>query len=112
MTKNIVFAMLFLCCLAAILVAGGGNKDKVKDNLMEVSGRVRLVGNEPFTELVISGADKEWYIEREEAYKLKDLQHRTVTVEGEETVIERRFANGEIAGIRRELRNIKVISVE
>jgi hypothetical protein len=44
--------------------------------------------------------------------KLHDFQHQVVTVEGEETVVELRFANGLSAGIRRTLRNIRVISVK
>jgi hypothetical protein len=77
-----------------------------------VSGRVRLVGNEPFTELVITGSDMEWYIEENEVYKLKDLHYRTVTVKGVETVIPVRFASGRSAGERRILKDIKIISVE
>jgi len=42
---------------------------------------------------------------------LHDLQHRTVTVEGVETVTELYFANGLSAGARRELKNIKIIAV-
>ena len=30
--------------------------------LVQVTGRVRLVGNEPFTELVITGENRDWYI--------------------------------------------------
>ena len=54
----------------------------------------------------------EWYVAAEEMDKLHNLQHRRVTVEGEETVRELTFANGLSAGIRRELRNIRIISVE
>jgi hypothetical protein len=48
----------------------------------------------------------------EEMDLLKDLQYRTVVVEGVETVVELRFANGLSAGERRTLREIKIISVE
>jgi hypothetical protein len=44
--------------------------------------------------------------------KLHDLQYRTVTVEGEETVRELKFGNGLSAGIRRDLKNIRIISVD
>ena len=80
--------------------------------LVQVSGRVRLVGSMPFSELVISGEDGEWYIAKEDESKLKDLQQRTVAVEGEETVIALVFANGMSAGQRRTLTNIKIISIK
>ena len=79
---------------------------------VQISGRVRLVGHEPFPELVISGENGEWYIAKEEEYKLRDLQQRTVEIEGEETVIALIFANGMSAGQRRTLTNIKIISIK
>ena len=79
---------------------------------VEVSGRVRLIGGGIFPELVITGENKEWYVTREEEYKLRDFQHQTVTVEGEETVENLFFANGFPAGERRTLRNIKIINIQ
>ena len=83
-----------------------------KGDVVRASGVVRLVGGGPMPELVITGTDREWYIPREEEHKLTDLQQRIVTVEGEETVEELRFASGISAGERRILKNIKVIEVE
>ena len=100
---------LFLLCIVALLPAGG-NREKAA--VVRVTGIVRLVGNSPFSEPVITGSENQWYIAKDERDKLYDLQHRTVTVEGEETVIERRFANGQPADIRRELKNIRIIAVE
>ena len=112
-------AMLpILLCLAVSLPASGRKDNKnngVQDEngpVIRVSGSVRLVGNEPFTQLVISGQDQQWYIERDDEPKLKDLQHRTVTVEGIETVVSLTFANGHPAGERRTLSKIKIISVQ
>jgi len=99
----------FLLCTAAVLPAWG-NREKA--NIVRVTGTVRLVGNEPFSEIVISNSDNAWYIPRDEKAKLTDYQHRTVTVEGEETVTEMKFANGVSAGTRRELRNIRIINAE
>jgi hypothetical protein len=82
------------------------------ETFVQVTGIVRLVGGGPIPELVITGQDKEWYVSREEDHLLKELQHRTVTVEGYETVIELRFANGLPAGRRRTLRDIKILAVE
>jgi hypothetical protein len=120
---------LLLICVSALLPARGNKEENAvvqKNNvpikqentvqeqlvrIVEATGIVRLVGSGPFPELVISGSDYQWVI-RDERYKLNDFQHRTVTVEGEQTIVELRFANGEVAGIRRELRNIRIISVD
>ena len=126
------FALCLALCLAASLHAWGRKEVKSVEaqpaqnvpqtreaqtepeekRVVRVSGRVRLVGHDPFPELVISGEDGEWYIAKEEEYKLKDLQQRTVEIEGEETVIELIFASGISAGQRRTLTNIRIISVK
>jgi hypothetical protein len=106
------FALFFLCVIMLMPALGGREKDTAKSSVVQVSGTVRLVGSSLFPEIVITGSDNEWYVEKEEMSKLHDFQHRIVTVEGEETVVELRFANGLSAGIRRTLRNIKVISIE
>lgn len=95
--------------MPALLFARGG-KEKAKT--VQVTGIVRLVGNEPFTEIVISASENEWYIPRDERAKLIDFQHRTVTVEGEETMTEIKSASGLFTIMRRELRNIRVIGVQ
>jgi len=82
----------------------------VSSQVVQITGVVRLVGNEPFSELVITGAGAEWFIHREDKDKLHHMQHQTVTVEGEEIVRELTFASGRPAGLRRELRNIRIIS--
>ena len=111
--------VLYFC--QAMLLPAGGSKEatpaavEANDQVsaaIQVTGLVRLVGSSRFPELVITGSEKQWFISREEMYKLHDLQQQTVTVEGEESLEERRFANGEIAGMRRELRNIRIIPVD
>jgi hypothetical protein len=81
-------------------------------SLVQAGGIVRLVGGGPIPELVITGQDREWYVSREDEHLLKNLQHRTVTVEGYESIFELRFANGLYAGQRRTLKDIKIISIE
>jgi hypothetical protein len=98
----------FLLCITALY--GGGKKEK--DVVVQITGTVRLVGSSLFPELVITGSDYEWYVAEDEINKLKDLQHRTVTVEGIETVIDLKFASGLPAGKRRELKKIKIISIQ
>jgi hypothetical protein len=87
-------------------------KTETVQTFVQVTGRVRLVGGGPIPEIVITGQDREWYVSREDEHLLKELQHRTLTVEGFETVVELRFANGLPAGQRRTLKDIKIISVE
>ena len=89
-----------------------GESKAAISSLVRATGIVRLVGGGPIPELVISGPDREWYVSREDDKLLKDLQHRTVTVEGYESVFELRFANGLYAGQRRTLKDIKIISIE
>jgi len=80
--------------------------------IVTVTGLVRLVGSSALSELVITGDEAQWYIAREDREKLHQLQQQRVTVEGEETVRELKFAGGQSAGLRRELRNIKIISTQ
>jgi hypothetical protein len=79
---------------------------------VRASGRVRLVGTGLFPELVITGKDREWYIDKNEEYKLRDLQQRTVTVEATETYQELLFANGLSAGRRYTLKDITIAGKE
>jgi hypothetical protein len=116
MNRNFFLALLFLCFAASLSAFGVKEKDSVKTapavTIIQVTGIVSLVGNANFPELQIKSSERSWYIAKNEMDKLHDLQHRTVTVEGEETVRELRFANGMSAGLRRELRNIKIISID
>jgi len=107
---------LFLFLAASLPAFGKKDKDSGKNvpavTAVQVTGVVRLVGTANFPELLIDNSQTAWYIARDEMDKLHDLQHRTVTVQGEETVIELKFGNGLSAGIRRDLKNIKIISVD
>ena len=104
-----LFGVLFLCLIPAL--PARANRETSETETVQVSGVVRLVGSGPMPELVITGPDREWHITKEEEHKLRDMQHLTVTVEGEETVTTLTFANGIPAGERRILKNIKVIAV-
>ena len=123
---------LLLICLAASLYAWGRreaakpeapeegrasvqieNRNSVhEEEAVQVSGRVRLVGSSVFPELVISNDEMQWHVTKEEEYKLIDLQHRTVTVDGLESRINLFLANGMPAGERRTLREITIIAIE
>ena len=107
MIKRYLFILFFLLLATAAFALG--NKER-KESLIQVTGLVRLAGNANFPEIIISG-DHEWFIAKEEKNKLMSFQHCIVTVEGEETSRELKFAGGQSAGIRRELRNIKIITI-
>ena len=128
MNKKPVFAFcLFFLCLVCALSAWGKKEagsvpmpstdqqdatSQMRISRVRVSGVVRLIGGGPIPELVITGNDQEWHIDREEKFLFDELQHQTVIVDGIETVTELRFANGVYAGERRTLNNIKIIAVE
>jgi len=138
-SSRYLFLCVFFLCLTAVLPAWGRKEktetkttdikkigvetnavekigeretEAVEAILVQVTGIVRLVGSEPITEIVITGPDREWHVSWEEDRLLRELQHRTVTVEGYESVYELRFANGFYAGQRRTLKDIKILNVE
>jgi hypothetical protein len=114
-SRVIIFSVLFLAFITVMIFAFGGRERESKpaeQTIVQITGIVRLVGSSNFPELIISDSHDSWVIISDEIYKLHDLQHRTVTIEGEETVTELRFANGLPAGTRRELRYVRIISVE
>jgi hypothetical protein len=114
MNRNFFLTLLFLCLAASLPAFGSKEKDtgKAVPVVIRVTGVVRLVGSANFPELLIDNSQMFWYIAKDEMDKLHDLQHRTVTVEGEETVMELKFGNGLSAGTRRDLKNIKIISID
>ena len=105
MVRGAIFCLLFIC-LAAVQC------QCQKKEAVQVTGKVRLVGSGTFSELVISGDGKQWYVASEEVQKLRDLQQRVVTIEGDESVKELTWASGSPAGKRWYLRNIRIINVE
>jgi len=107
---NRILLFFIVLFLTSSLLFALGSKEKSEPKV-QVTGVVRLVGTSLFPELVIAGSDTAWHVAADEIDKLIEMQHRTVTLEAEETVTEIRFANGTSAGKRRELRNIRIISV-
>ena len=113
--KKIIQLSFFLLFAAGNLLAfGSKEKDRAKaqyseSQQVEASGRVRLVGNSPMTSLVLSGEDREWYIESGEKEKLMHLQQQDVTVIANEYYEDRFFSNGTSAGRFYFLKDIIVI---
>jgi hypothetical protein len=103
-----VLLIPFLLCVTTALFPGGKSEKK---NTVQITGTVRLVGAEPFTELVIRAPDGDWIIAGEDRAKLHDLQYCLVTVEGIPEETELKFASGRPAGKRRELKKIKLIGI-
>jgi len=116
--RSVFFCVLFLCLIAALPAwgrrekNGTGKTEAPETAIVNITGVVRLVGSGFMPELVITGPEMEWYVSGEEEHLLKDLQHRTVTIEGYETVVDLKLANGFFIGQRHTLKDIKIISVE
>jgi hypothetical protein len=86
--------------------------DIADGEFISVTGRVRLVGNEPFIEFVISdSAQNDFYIERRGEALLLPYQQETVTVEGYLFVYEQMLANGRRIADKKVLRAIKLVTV-
>ena len=110
MKKLAAAALLLVVFCAALSALGRGEINGVKLQKVEVSGRVRLVGNSPMTSLVITSEGREWFVEPEEQNKLMHLQQQIVTIRAKEYYQDRFFANGSPAGRYYYLREITVIS--
>ena len=112
--RNSLMLFLLLFTAGNLLPLGKREKGRAKPQYsepqkIEASGRVRLVGNSPMTSLVISGEDREWYIEFKEQEKLMHLQQQNVTVIANEYYEDRVFANGTSAGRFYFLKDIIII---
>ena len=103
----------FWCVVVALLVTANslfalGLMDQ-NAQAVQATGQVRMVGNSPWNTLVITGENREWYVDQKDQGKLKDLQQQLVTVAGIEYYKDMIFANGMPAGRRYYLKNIKII---
>ncbi|MDR0323361.1 MAG: hypothetical protein LBI12_02805 [Treponema sp.] len=107
--RHFLFALLFFFAAAALFAGGKKEKAPPGPKIIQITGVVRLVGASPFSEIVVSNSDGRWHIADGESHLLFDMQHQTVTVEGEEFVEELRWANGQSAGTRRTLKNIRIL---
>jgi hypothetical protein len=107
MTNKIFFVAIILFLAAAFLGALGSSDSE--SQTVQVSGRVRMVGNSPDNTLVITGENREWYVAEKDQKKLMQLQQQIVTVTGTEFFKDLTFANGMSAGRRYYLKNIKVL---
>ena len=106
----VVLLVCSLWCVMGNASALGEKEHGTKPQKVEISGRVRMVGNSPMTSLVISGENREWHIAPEEEKKLLLLQQRIVTVKAQEYYYDRFFADGSPGGRFYYLKDIVIIS--
>jgi hypothetical protein len=88
----------------------GEAAENFPEGIMRVHGRIRLVGNMPFPRLVITGeSDQDWYLEGADRELLAAYEQRLLTISGRAEYQDIILANGEKAGVRRFLRDIRII---
>ncbi|MDR2100947.1 MAG: hypothetical protein LBP43_00075 [Treponema sp.] len=91
----------------------GAGTAVLPEEILQIRGRVRLVGNMPFSRLVISDeAERDWYLEGGDRELLAPYEQQTLTVIGRAEYQDIILANGQNAGLRRFLRNVRLLSAE
>jgi hypothetical protein len=79
-------------------------------DLVELVGRVRLLGSEPFPDLVLTSGDGgDWYLEGPARRALQSYEQRIVRVRGRVELREMVLANGRSLGFRRFLADAELI---
>ena len=92
------------------LTGAGLYENALEGQLVELSGRVRLVGNEPFPELVLTGEDgQSWFIAPEDRTVLSAYEQRIVTIRGRVKLQELILANGQKLETRRILSEVTLV---
>ena len=117
--NRFVVCCLLFCCAGMLFAQNsqreGAAPDKkigtdMNGNHVYVQGRVRQVGNMPFTEIVITDDDEnDWYISAKEKNILENITSARITVEGTAYINEIYLADGRYVGLRRRLENIKLV---
>ncbi|MDR2618366.1 MAG: hypothetical protein LBC62_05795 [Treponema sp.] len=112
--------ILFALCLAVPGLGALGKRDlkgskeaaaPAEQGVLRVTGRVRLVGSMPFPRLVVSDSeDRDWYVEASGQKLIEQYQQQIITIEGIVVYEDIVLANGEKAGVRSFLRNIRLIA--
>ena len=103
-----MLAIIIMMMYPAAPAPALGSKDN-KQQTVQITGQVRLVGGAPLSNLVITNENREWYISREEQQKLWQYQQQIITVKGTEYYQDVTFANGKPAGRQYFLKNIKIM---
>ncbi|MDR3147939.1 MAG: hypothetical protein LBU00_06150 [Treponema sp.] len=96
--------------LPALSVPGPGGAPLREGDWVELEGRVRLLGAEPFPDLVLTdGTGQDWYLEGPARRALQAYEQRTVRVRGRVELREMVLANGRSLGIRRGLSELRLL---
>jgi len=103
--------LLLLCVTFTYALGSMKKNDSAGRQIVKVTGVVRLIGTANFPELVLTDSDGDWHISADERHKLNDLQQQKVTVEGEATITEKKSINGIFTRKRRELKNVRILSI-
>ena len=107
--KKIILLLFFFVSITGLTAFGKKEKNEPQTQTVQVKGRVRLVGSSPLASLVLSGENREWYIDEKDQEKIMSLQQQIITVEGQEYYIDLTFANGRSAGRRYYLKDIRIL---
>ncbi|MDR2304280.1 MAG: hypothetical protein LBE10_06805 [Treponema sp.] len=91
-------------------VSGSGAVSRKAEPEVVVKGRVRLVGTDLFSNLVITDEkDQDWYIEEKDRPLVSGYQQQTVTVKGRPDYRDFVLANGKKAGVHGYLLDISIV---
>jgi hypothetical protein len=83
-------------------VPGSGGTLIHDGDQVELEGRIRLLGSEPFPDLVLTGEDgQDWYLEGPARRALQPYEQRIVRLRGRAELREMVLANGRSLGLRR-----------
>ena len=84
----------------------------VSGQVVELSGRVRLVGSEPFSDMVLTDSQEHtWYIDAADRKTLSPYEQQTVTIRATVELNEMVLANGKSLGSRRTLSGVTLVKV-
>lgn len=103
---SLLVALLLLLGFVTVLPAAGTPEDGFPRNgdEIEVTGRLRRLGSEPFTELVVTPqGGPDWYIPRDRSEIFAGFLQRVITVRGRVSRRELVLADGQRIGVRYEL---------
>jgi hypothetical protein len=123
--SKFAFIAVLLFFFSAFCIQAWGKQDKTAtrepaensnaagsfpEEIIQVRGRVRLVGSMPLSSLVISDSDgQDWYVEGADRNRIAGYEQQSITVEGQSEYRDIILANGEKIGVQRFLRDITVI---
>jgi hypothetical protein len=93
------------------LTAAGPNGTLVHTgDQVELSGQIRLLGSEPFPDLVLTDPEgRDWYMERQYRQILQSYEHQMVSIRGKVELRDMVLANGYSLGIRRFLSDVELV---